>query len=102
MKENGIAKILQIIGWVEMGCALILSLFFDVDEIFGIYPGLVINFSAFIVCMLFQGFAEIIELLHKGVQKQDAILDFLKGTPNGSNNAPKTIVEDIESNLPNI
>jgi hypothetical protein len=47
--------------------------------------------------MVFQGFAEVIELLHKNSKTQEAILDHLQDKP-----APKTVLEDIESNLPQI
>lgn len=102
MKENGIAKTLQIIGWAEMVAALIITIFADVDEILGIDFGAAIWVSAFITCMVFQGFAEIIDLLHKNGKKQDAIIDLLKDRSTKDNNAPKTVLQDIESNLPNL
>lgn len=100
MKENGIAKTLQIIGWVEIVAAFILNLFVDTEEMFGVDLGIAITVSAFITCMIFQGFAEIIDLLYKNGKKQDAIIELLKDRSSAENNAPKTVLQDIESNLP--
>lgn len=98
MKQNGIAKTLQIIGWVELICAFLIWIFADFDDlsdILGLDMGIAIVVSSFITCMLFQGFAEIIELLHKSAKTQEAILNHLQDKP-----APTTVLEDIESNLP--
>lgn len=100
MKQNGIAKTLQIIGWVEFACAImlwILGIFEDISEMLDFDIGISIVVSSFITCMVFQGFAEVIELLHKNAKTQEAILDHLQDKP-----APKTVLEDIESNLPQI
>ena len=102
MKENGIAKTLQIIGWAEMVAAFIMTIAADVDEILGMDFGLVIWVSAFITCMIFQGFAEIIDLLQQNSNKQSEILDYLKDQATKGPSAPKTVIEDIESNLPQI
>ena len=102
MKENGIAKTLQIIGWAEMVAALIITIFVDTEDIFGVDLGFAIWISAFITCMVFQGFAEIIDLLYKNGKKQDAIIYLLKDRTTKDNNAPKTVLQDIESNLPNL
>lgn len=102
MKENGIAKTLQIIGWAEMVAAFIINIAADVDEILGMDFGLVIWVSAFITCMIFQGFAEIIDLLQQNSNKQSEILDYLKDQAAKGPSAPKTVIEDIESNLPNL
>ena len=102
MKENGIAKTLQIIGWAEMVAAFIITIAADVDEILGMDFGLVIWVSAFITCMIFQGFAEIIDLLQQNSNKQSEILDYLKDQATKGPSAPKTVIEDIESNLPQI
>ena len=102
MKENGIAKTLQIIGWTEMVAAFIITIAADVDEILGMDFGLVIWVSAFITCMIFQGFAEIIDLLQQNSNKQSEILDYLKDQAAKGPSAPKTVIEDIESNLPQI
>lgn len=100
MKENGIAKTLQIIGWVEMFAALIVTIFIDTEDLFGVDHGRTIWVSAFITCMIFQGFAEIIDLLYKNGKKQDTIIDLLKDRSAKDNNTPRTVLQDIESNLP--
>lgn len=100
MKENIIAKTLQIIGWVEMLAALIVSIFVDTEKLFGVDIGTAIWVGAFITCMIFQGFAEIIDLLYKNGKKQDAIIELLKDRSPKESNAPKTVIQDIESNLP--
>ncbi len=100
MKDNGIAKTLQIIGWVEMFAALIVTIFVDTEEMFGIDLGTAIWVSAFITCIIFQGFAEVIDLLYKNGKKQDAIIELLKDRSSAETNAPKTVLQDIESNLP--
>lgn len=102
MKKNGIAKTLQIIGWAEIVAAFIITIAADVDEILGMDFGLVIWVSAFITCMIFQGFAEIIDLLQQNSNKQSEILDYLKDQAAKEPSAPKTVIEDIESNLPQI
>ena len=100
MKENGIAKTLQIIGYVELIAATILNLFFDSEDIFGFDLSVGITIGAFITCVVFQGFAEIIDLLYKNGKKQDEIVELLKERHSKENNTPKTVLQDIESNLP--
>lgn len=102
MKENGIAKTLQIIGWVEVLAAIILTIFIDKEELFGVEIGTAICVSSFITCMIFQGFAEMIDLLYKNGKKQDEIIQLLKDRSIKENNPPKTILQDIESNLPKL
>ena len=100
LKENSVAKILQIIGWVELLATFVVAVFVDTEEIFGIDLGPVIWISAFITCMIFQGFAEIVELLYKNGKKQDMIIKLLKERSGKENNAPKTVLQDIEDHLP--
>lgn len=102
MKENRIAKTLQIIGWIEIFAALIVTIFVDTKEMFGVELGVAILVSAFITCMIFQGFAEMIDLLYKNGKKQDEIIQLLKDRSIKENNPPKTILQDIESNLPKL
>lgn len=98
MKQNSVAKTLQIIGWAELICAFIICIISDFEalsDIIGLDIGVALVIGSFITCMLFQGFAEIIELLHKSAKTQEAILNHLQDKP-----APTTVLEDIESNLP--
>ena len=100
MTENGVAKTLRIIGIVEVICGIILGIIItSVDEDF-IFVGVIIMIVSFITCMMFVGFAEMIKLLQKNADKQDAILSFLKEQPTKDNSAPKSVIQDIESNLP--
>jgi uncharacterized membrane protein YkgB len=98
--ENGVAKTLRIIGVVEIICGIILGIIIaSVDEDF-IFVGVIITIVSFITCMMFVGFAEIIKLLQKNADKQDAILSFLREKPVKESSAPKSVIQDIESNLP--
>ena len=78
MKENGIAKALQIIGIIVVVCGVILGFItLTGGEEFS-WLGIVEIIAGFITCMVFMGFAEIIDLLQKNSDKQDALLTFLK------------------------
>lgn len=100
MKENSIARMLQIIGWVELFAAIIVMIFSDVDEIWGIDFNIVIWVSAFITYYIFLGFAEIIDLLYKNGKKKDAIYELLKERLSTNGETTKSVIEDIEANLP--
>ena len=91
LKENRIAKALQIIGWVEMIAAIIVMIFSDIDEIWGVDFNAVIWVSAFITYYIFLGFAEIIDLLHKNGKRNDAIYDLLKECISTNREAVKSI-----------
>lgn len=100
MTENSIAKTLRIIGIVEVICGIILGFIILVaGEDFG-WVGIAVMITSFITCMMFLGFAEIINLLQKNADKQDALLAFLKDQPTKEKTAPKSVLQDIESNLP--
>lgn len=100
MKENGIAKALQIIGIIVVVCGVILGFItLTGGEEFS-WLGIVEIIAGFITCMVFMGFAEIINLLQKNSDKQDALLTFLKEEPEKNNTAQKFVLQDIESNLP--
>lgn len=100
MKENGIAKALQIIGIIVVVCGVILGFItLTGGEEFS-WLGIVEIIAGFITCMVFMGFAEIIDLLQKNSDKQDALLTFLKEEPEKNNTAQKFVLQDIESNLP--
>ena len=100
MSENGVAKTLRIIGIVEVVCGIILGFIILADGgDFG-WVGIAVMVTSFITCMMFVGFAEIINLLQKNADKQDAVLAFLKEQPTKEKTAPKSVLQDIESNLP--
>ena len=100
MKKNSIAKALQIIGIIVAICGVILGFTtLTGGEEFS-WIGIVEIIASFITCMVFMGFAEIIDLLQKNSDKQDALLTFLKEDPQKNNTAQKIVLQDIESNLP--
>ena len=100
MRENGIGKTLNIIGILTIGIgvlgSMILSASLDVDSPIIFIGGSV---ASFISGMTFIGFGEIISLLQRNVDKQDKIIDLLEQKTNDSS-APKSVLQDIESNLP--
>lgn len=102
MNENGVAKTLRSIGIIEAICGVILGFIVLANgDDFG-WIGIAIAITSFIICMLFVGFAEVISLLQKNVNKQDEVLDYLKNKSNDKKSAPKTMLQDIEDNLPSM
>ena len=100
MKENGIAKALQIIGIIVAVCGVILGFITLTGGDEFSWIGIVEIIASFITCMVFMGFAEIIDLLQKNSDKQDALLTFFFFFPEKNNTAQKFVLQDIESNLP--
>ncbi|MCI5615759.1 MAG: hypothetical protein MR431_05770 [Clostridia bacterium] len=98
--ENSIAKILRAIGIVEVICGILVGFYFLVSEDVEGWIGITVMISSLITCMLFVGFGEIINLLQKNADKQDALLEYLKGQPLKDGDQPKSVLQDIESNLP--
>lgn len=100
MRENSIGKTLNIIGTLTIGIgilgSLILSASLDMDSPIIFIGGSV---ASFISGMTFIGFGEIISLLQKNADKQDKIIDLLEQKTNDSS-APKSVLQDIESNFP--
>ena len=105
MSENKIAKTLYIIGIVTIVLGVIgsfiLSVNFDYDIPIILIAG---GLSSFITGMCFIGFSEIITLLQKSVNQQNEIVNAIKNNSlkKQENSAPKTMLQDIESNLPQI
>ena len=99
--ENKVGKTLNIIGILTIVLGVLGSLFLsiqldsDAPIIF-----LVGGIASFVAGMVFIGFSEIISLLQKNVDKQEKILEYVKN--NNSENTPKTIIQDIEDNLPKL
>ena len=102
MCENDIAKTLKIIGIIEIVCGIILGfiILIDADELKWI--GIAVMISSFITGMLFLGFGEMISLLQRNVNAQEEILVYTKSKALKDDNALQTVLQDIESNLPNI
>lgn len=100
MTENKVARTLRIIGIVEAVCGVIVGIFILAAGDDFNWVGIAVMITSFITCMLFVGFGEIINLLQKNADKQDALLAYLKEQPSGDTSAPKSVLQDIESNLP--
>ena len=106
MSENKTGKTLRIIGIVIIVLGIIGSFILSVnnDDDFPITL-LVGALVSFILGMCFIGFSEIITLLQKSVDQQQMIIkemqvsSYESATPKA---APKTMIQDIESNLPQI
>ena len=101
--ENKIGKTLHVIGvaTIIVGIigSLILSINLDSDFPITLLVG---GIASFISGMVFVGFGEIISLLQKNIDKQDAILSYIKSKNTDEKVAPKTVLQDIEDNLPNM
>ena len=101
--ENKIGKTLNVIGvaTIIVGIigSLILSINLDSDFPITLLVG---GIASFISGMVFVGFGEIISLLQKTVDKQDAILNCMKNKSNDEKTPPKTVLQDIEDNLPSM
>lgn len=102
MNENGVAKTLRVIGIVEVVCGVILGLVVLATGDDFAWAGIAIAITSFITCMLFVGFAEVITLLQKSVDKQNEVLNYLKDKSKDVKATPKTMLQDIEDNLPSM
>ena len=100
MNENKVAKSLRIVSIIEMICGLIVFLVLVMDDSDLLPIAVAIFVVALINGLLFEAVGEIISLLQKNVNKQEEVLDYLKAKALKENNAPKTVLQDIESNLP--
>ena len=99
--ENKIGKTLHIIGILTIALGILGSLILNVsldDETPIIF--FVGGIASFVSGMVFIGFAEIISLLQKNVDKQDKILECV--STNRKENTHKSVIQDIEDNLPNL
>ena len=101
MKENTTAKVLKGIGIAIMALCFIGALIVESETTNELIP-ITFIVSGIISGTMFIGFGEIINLLQKNVNKQDDILQYLKANSSKENNAPKTVLQDIEDNLPNM
>lgn len=103
--ENRIAKTLHTIGIATIIFGIIgsfiLSASFDNNIPLFLIVGAVLSF---ITGMCFIGFSEIIILLQRNANLQNRIIDIIKNESLGNRkkSAPKTVLQDIESNLPQI
>lgn len=99
MTENTTSKVLKGIGIVIIILGFIASIIISGETT---NEAIVIGFivAGIISGTTFIGFGEIINLLQKNVNKQDDILNYLKDKASKDRNAPKTVLQDIEDNLP--
>lgn len=100
MNENSVAKFLRIVGIIEAVCGFLLAFILIADD-GDLFPvGVAIIIVALVNCLIFVAFGEVISLLQKNVNKQDEVLNYLKAKALKENATPKTVLQDIESNLP--
>ena len=101
--ENKIGKTLHVIGiaTIIVGIigSLILSINLDSDFPITLLVG---GIASFISGMVFVGFGEIISLLQKNADKQDSILNYIINRSTDEKVASKTLLQDIEDNLPSM
>ena len=101
MRENTTAKVLKGIGIAIMIICFIGALIVGGETTNELIP-ITFIVSGIISGTMFIGFGEIINLLQKNANKQDDILQYLKDQAVKEKNAPKTVIQDIEDNLPNM
>jgi len=102
MSENSIGRTINIIGIVTFIIGIIGSFICGI-ALNSWSIAIIGSVASFISGMCFVGFSEIISLLQRNVNKQDEIIKILEEQPKSSdvqNSAPKMIIQDIESNLP--
>ena len=103
MQENVIAKVLKGIGigTIVIGVLAFIVIGSEAESIAIVIGGIV---GSAISGMMFIGFSEIIDLLQQNVDKQSKIIEKLDEKPKVVKEIikeePKTVLQDIESNLP--
>ena len=100
MNENRIAKFLQIVGIIEAVCGFFLAFIISVDNEDLLPISAAVLVIALVNCLIFIAFGEVINLLQKNVDKQDEMLNYLRTKSVKENTSPRTVLQDIESNLP--
>ena len=100
MNENRIAKFLRIVGIIEAVCGFFLAFIISVDNEDLLPISAAVLVIALVNCLIFIAFGEVINLLQKNVDKQDEMLNYLRTKSVKENTSPRTVLQDIESNLP--
>lgn len=105
MQENIISKILAGIGIGTIGLGILAFLIIGTEaKSIAIFIGGIVG--SFILGMMFIGFSEIIGLLQQNVDKQSKIIEKMNEKPKVVKEIlkeeTKTVLQDIESNLPKI
>ncbi|MBQ8215978.1 MAG: hypothetical protein IJZ33_06920 [Clostridia bacterium] len=101
MQKNTTATVLKGIGIAVMILCVIGAIIVGSETSNELIP-IVFIVSGVISGVTFIGFGEIINLLQKNVDKQNEILGYMKNKTNDEKSAPKTVLQDIEDNLPNM
>ena len=101
MQKNTTATVLKGIGIAVMILCVIGAIIVGSETSNELIP-IVFIISGVISGVTFIGFGEIINLLQKNVDKQNEILGYMKNKTNDEKSAPKTVLQDIEENLPNM
>lgn len=101
MRDNTAAKVIKGIGIAVMVICFVGAIIIGGETTNELIPILFIV-SGIISGVTFIGFGEIITLLQKNVNKQDEILSYMRNKSNDEKATPKTVLQDIESNLPQI
>lgn len=101
MRDNTTAKVIKGIGIAVMVICFIGAIMIGGETTNELIPILFIV-SGIISGVTFIGFGEIINLLQKNVNKQDEILSYMRNKRNDEKAAPKTVLQDIEDNLPSM
>ena len=101
MKENTTAKVIKMIGIATIVIAVIGAIIAGNETSNELMP-IVLVVSGVISGLMFIGFGEIISLLQKNVSYQESILKYLKNKASKENRTSKTVLQDIEDNLPNL
>lgn len=101
MQKNTTATVLKGIGIAAMILCVIGAIIVGSETSNELIP-IVFIVGGIISGVTFIGFGEIINLLQKNVDKQNEILGYMKNKTNDEKSAPKTVLQDIEDNLPNM
>lgn len=108
MDKNPVAKILYYIGIVGIVIGIIAGFIWIIaaeGEPEGWAIGVAIILGCFLEGMVFIGLSEIIDLLQRNFEQQKELANQLlsQGSSNTGNRAtPKSVIEDIEANLPRL
>ena len=99
MGKNIISKILCSVGIIECVCGIFVFLVLSDDNFLIGLPFLVMGI---VFGIIFVGFSEIINLLQNNVDNQNEMLRMMKDKNPTVNDKTKSMIQDIESNLPEL
>lgn len=99
--NNKVASTLKTLGIIEAACGGLLCMFFMASGEVSFFITLAVAIIAFVNCVMFMGFAEIINLLQENNDTQAKMLKLL-ATGEKKPSQPVDVLTDIESNLPKL